>query len=380
MPLLNCAAGACWLGHDVAQMSWKEPDDDKDPWGGPNGSPDLDEWIKRLRHRLAARFSKKPGGGDSGKPPLVRWWWLLPVAIGAWLLSGFFSVGAHQQAVLTRFGAYVETLGPGLHWHLPWPFAGQHTVDVAQSRSYTSDQLALTSDGKLVEARLTVAYKISQIRNYLYSVDNPASLLDSLTNAALRSAVGATSYGDLRAGNNSKIVSGVQQAIAKRLRDLHTGLAVTKVHMDSVTAPQQVSKATEAVAQARQHSTQEIQKAKSYASKIVPQARARAKSILSHGQLAQSRRLTAAQNEIKQFERWLPAYRQHPAATQETLYLDTMQLILTHADRIVLSGKSQGVTVLATPSASSRQAAPAEKTVLHPVAAPSATTGNAKHD
>jgi membrane protease subunit HflK len=38
-----------------------------------------------------------------------------------WLLSGFYSVGTQQQGVVLRFGDYLRTTQPGLHYHLPSP-------------------------------------------------------------------------------------------------------------------------------------------------------------------------------------------------------------------------------------------------------------------
>ena len=37
-----------------------------------------------------------------------------------WTLSGFYRVGTDEQGVVTRFGEYVRTTEPGLHYHLPF--------------------------------------------------------------------------------------------------------------------------------------------------------------------------------------------------------------------------------------------------------------------
>ena len=36
-------------------------------------------------------------------------------------ISGFYRVGTDEQGVVTRFGEYVRTTEPGLHYHLPFP-------------------------------------------------------------------------------------------------------------------------------------------------------------------------------------------------------------------------------------------------------------------
>merc|ERR1712093_872515 len=38
-----------------------------------------------------------------------------------WFLSGFYRVGTDEQGVVTRFGEYVRTTEPGLHYHFPIP-------------------------------------------------------------------------------------------------------------------------------------------------------------------------------------------------------------------------------------------------------------------
>jgi hypothetical protein len=50
---------------------------------------------------------------------------LLPLALGmavlAWAVTGMTALGINQRAVYERFGVPVAVLGPGIHFHLPWP-------------------------------------------------------------------------------------------------------------------------------------------------------------------------------------------------------------------------------------------------------------------
>ena len=52
-----------------------------------------------------------------------RYWYLiaLPAVLMAYLASGFYVVGSDQRAVVRRFGAVVEQVGPGMHYRVPWP-------------------------------------------------------------------------------------------------------------------------------------------------------------------------------------------------------------------------------------------------------------------
>ena len=43
------------------------------------------------------------------------------ILIALWTVSGFYRVGTDEQGVVTRFGEYVRTTEPGLHYHIPYP-------------------------------------------------------------------------------------------------------------------------------------------------------------------------------------------------------------------------------------------------------------------
>ena len=51
------------------------------------------------------------------------------VLIAVCAFSSAFIVDESQQAVMTRFGAYTKTLGPGLHFKLPFGIDKKYIVD-----------------------------------------------------------------------------------------------------------------------------------------------------------------------------------------------------------------------------------------------------------
>ena len=121
-------------------MPWTTPpsgdNDNRGPWGhaprsgggsnggGPRKPPDLEEWLRRGQDRLRAVL---PGGGrgfTTGTLVII----LLAVVV-VWLLSGIYVVGAREQGVVLRFGAFTARTGPGINYHLPWPI---ETVEVPE--------------------------------------------------------------------------------------------------------------------------------------------------------------------------------------------------------------------------------------------------------
>jgi modulator of FtsH protease HflK len=57
---------------------------------------------------------------------------MLVILLGAYLASGFYTVGADERAVVRRFGAINGRVGPGIHYRLPWPV---DRVDVVKTTS-----------------------------------------------------------------------------------------------------------------------------------------------------------------------------------------------------------------------------------------------------
>ena len=102
------------------------------PWGAPppggggrmpggNGSgsrqdpPSLDDIIKNFQ-KIISKFS---GGKSGGSRPIVIG---LLIILGLYIASGLYRVLPDEQGVVLRFGKYVHTTQPGLHYHLPLPF------------------------------------------------------------------------------------------------------------------------------------------------------------------------------------------------------------------------------------------------------------------
>ncbi len=94
--------------------------------GGGQQPPDFEEAIRKAQERMKAYL---PGGGMGGKGIAL----LIAIAIGVWLLTGFYRVQTDQQGVVLRFGEWVGTTRPGLNYHLPYPIESVRTPSVTSA-------------------------------------------------------------------------------------------------------------------------------------------------------------------------------------------------------------------------------------------------------
>ena len=98
------------------------------PWGAPpggssddNGSgtrrepPSLDDVIKNFQKTI----NKFSGGKSGGSKPIILG---LMILLLLYVASGLYRVLPDEQGVVLRFGKFVNTTQPGLHYHFPMPF------------------------------------------------------------------------------------------------------------------------------------------------------------------------------------------------------------------------------------------------------------------
>ena len=89
---------------------------------GPRGprrpeGPELNAAFERLQQQVRDFFGGP--GGDGIRPGAIAA--VAGVGFGLWALSGIYIVQPNEQAVVTTFGAYSRSEGPGIRYHLPIP-------------------------------------------------------------------------------------------------------------------------------------------------------------------------------------------------------------------------------------------------------------------
>src|SRR2546430_16445434 len=126
--------------------------------------------------------------------------WIAAIFIGILLIVGlwmsYYTVGPESQGVVRRFGKYLQTVDPGLHFKLPF---GIDVVTVLPTRrqlklefgfatpGYTNpiqagqdpkeEKSMVTGDLNAAMVEWVVQYRIEDPRQYLFDVRNPEGTL-----------------------------------------------------------------------------------------------------------------------------------------------------------------------------------------------------------
>lgn len=327
------------------------------PWGpkssGPNG-PDIDAMIREGQKRIK---SMMPGGSSKGSfmmviAALILFLTLQGMAQGHFL--GFYRVNDGETAVVQRFGAAVRQEQPGLRWLIPVAErytavslsninrieVGLSSQNATRGRDADSDNqlMMLTGDANMVDMQFTVQWRVSDAQKFLFNMRDPQVTLRMAAESVMREVMGQnqimTAIGSGR--------EAIRENVEKRLRDLMTvydaGISIDSVQLQRMEAPAPVVDAFIKAQNAQQDANTKVNQAEGYRNSILPQARAEANRMMEEARAYKAQVTANAQGDAERFTKVLQAYRQTETSTQTRLYLETMEQVLSGANKVILDG------------------------------------------
>lgn len=331
-------------------MGWNEPDKGKDPWSGKDQPPDLDEALKRLQAKLKKAFfgGSKPDEPNTPSSNKSAGFLALAAALIVfilWALSGIFIVDPAEQAVILRFGKYVETVGPGPHW-IPRFISSKIVGNVERVLDYSYSAQMLTQDENLVAVSLAVRYRIGDLEAYLFNVADPQESLQQATSSALRQVIGNTTLDQIITEGREAWGSSVEETLVKTLEKYKTGIRIVNVSPQSARAPENVQDAFDDAIKAQEDGKRFKEQALAYQARVVPIAEGNAKRISEEAQAFAQQVALRATGEVAEFLALLPEFTKSPQVTSQRMYLDTMQQVLSKSSKVIVDSKAGNVLYL----------------------------------
>lgn len=327
-------------------MAWNEPGGgNRDPWGGrgdDQGPPDLDEVVRKMQDKFGGLFGGRKGSGGGGRGAGGFGIGLIVGLIALiWLFSGVYIIDEAERGVVLRFGEYEKTVGPGPHWHIPYPVDSVLTVNVDQLRTTTHSAQMLTKDENLMKVGLSVQYKVKNAEDYLFNVRNSDYTLKEAAESAVREVVGSKTLDDIlsESGGRLVLVNETQDNIQNLLDRYKTGLQVTKVNLESAQPPQEVQAAFEDAIKAREDQDRYKKQAEAYARDIIPKAEGDAQRLTEEAEAYKQQIVSKARGETSRFLQTLNEYKKAPDVTRKRIYIETMQDVLGNVSKVLVQVK-----------------------------------------
>ena len=343
-------------------MPWKE-NNNGGPWGGkPRGNNgqgnktskkrkdiDFDRFFDNFKNQIKNTFG-------SNKKNFVS---AILILIILWLLSGFYKVNANEQGVVLRFGEWVRTTLPGLHYHLPYPIERAKTPKVTKvnktevgfrelnntQRMLLEESLMLTGDENIVDINFSVFWVINDAGKYLFKLRNPDASVKSISESVMREVIGNTPIADALAERRQEIEILSLDKIQNVLDKYESGIEVTQLQLQKVDPPDQVIDSFRDVQRARADKEKVINEGIAYKNDIIPRSRGEAEQIIQKAEAYKREVVARSEGDAQRFESVLKSYKNNEDVTKKRIYLETLEGIFQNATKVIIDTK-QGSGVL----------------------------------
>ena len=294
------------------------------------------------------------GKRDGGTPP-----WLSPSIILLTVLiifllilasTGFYIVDQTENAVITRFGKYQETVEPGLHFKIPFGIDKSYNVPtkVVQTEQFgfrtvkggvqttyennmTSESTMLTGDLNIVDVEWIIQYRIDDPKAWLFNVNRDVRIMTirDVSRSVINTLVGDRAILDVIGPERTAIETNAVTMMNDKLDEFGLGVRVTTVQLQNIVPPAGVQSAFEDVNKAIQDMNRLINEGKEAYNTEIPKASGDAERMLQEAQGYATERVNRAKGDVARFNAVYAEYRKAPEVTRKRLYLETVENVFS---------------------------------------------------
>lgn len=283
------------------------------------------------------------------------------------VLTGIYTVKTGEEAVILRFGQYVDTINEaGLKWHLPvvdtvlnanlneakrleFGFTTSRQGNSTTNPAYTSDideSLMLTGDENLVSVQTIIQYKIKSAKDYYFNVDDQIGTLSVIAQSTIRRVVASHLLDEVLTDNKFGIQQEIKDDLQNTCEKYGLGIAITAIQLQDVDPPVEVDAAFKDVASAREDKTSYINEANSYKNEIIPNARGNAAAMINQSLAYKEERIEQAKGDVANFTQVLEKYNGGKKVTRTRMYLETLEEILPGIEKYIVDEDGNTVNLL----------------------------------
>ncbi|MFP4583537.1 MAG: FtsH protease activity modulator HflK [Thermodesulfobacteriota bacterium] len=324
-------------------MSWDwEKLKEQQRYKGGNVPPQWDEFFKRLNNM------KFPGG------PLLVGLLILGILLGTMV----YTVRPSEVGIIQRFGRYIRTTQPGLHFKLPVGIEEVKRVNIRRVETEefislpasrdsrypaaaTDPTLMLTGDLNVGQVPWVVQYRIKDPYNYLFKVRDVQLLLRDMSEATMRLVIGDRSIDEV-ISNRDEIAVEAQGLLQQELDQAETGIHVVTLELKKTDVPAPVQPSLNEVNQATQEKEQMIYKAREEYNRAIPAARGEAERTVRAAEGYALDRVNTAKGDAARFTAIYEEYVKAKDVTRRRMYLEALREILPKLERKTIIDEELG--------------------------------------
>lgn len=326
---------------------------------------DLNDYLSKLGKKMGGANGGASGGGGSrnsvGGPGETGWKQIVigivSVVIAMGIYQSFYTINVSEDGVVTRFDRYIKTIGPGLHFKLPFgidkvtrvkskivhqeEFGFRTTGANNSRRAYTkkdfeNESLMLTGDLNVADVEWTLQYKIIDPWKYLYNARGVETNIRDVSISIMRRVVGDRLVNDVLTTGRIEI-AGEAKVLTQEILDRYDmGIKIERINLQDVNPPQPVQNAFNEVNAAKQEQEQTINQAEREYNRQIPKSKGQAEQQIKEAEAFAIGIRNRSKGDAEKFEKVLIEYRKAPSITKKRLYIETMKDVFSNIEDLTI--------------------------------------------
>ncbi|WP_127718339.1 FtsH protease activity modulator HflK [Halobacteriovorax sp. HLS] len=271
--------------------------------------------------------------------------------------TSFYTVEPDEEAVVIRFGKYLTTNPPGLHFKIPlgvdnvikvktkrvlqaeFGFRTENTRTrrtTYSSNNFKNESLMLTGDLNVADVEWAVQFQIADPFKYLFQTSAPEVTIRDVSESIMRRVVGDRSVTDVLTTGKMEIETRAYELMQEVLNKYDMGVRIVTVKLQDVNPPEVVKPSFNEVNEAKQEQEKAINEAEGEYNRVIPEARGKAEKLISEAEGYATAQLNQALGDANKFEAILVEYKRSPRVTRKRIYLETMSSIFKKFENITV--------------------------------------------
>lgn len=282
---------------------------------------------------------------------------LLILILAPVVMSCFYTVQPDEEAVVLRFGKYIQTNPPGLHFKLPLGIDdaikvktklilqeefGFRTKSVSGKRTsysqqdHSNESLMLTGDLNVADVEWITQFQISEPQKFLFHIRDPIQNIRDISEAVMRRVVGDRLVTDVLTVGRTEIASEAKVLTQDIIDHYDMGVRVVSIKLQDVNPPEPVKPSFNEVNAAKQEQEQAINKAEKHYNEVIPEARGLAERKIAEAEGYAAALINRSNGDASKFLAVLKEYRKAPTITRDRMYIETMEKLLARMKDITV--------------------------------------------
>ena len=268
---------------------------------------------------------------------------IIVVLAVTFLGTSFYIVDQAEEAVITRFGKYLTTTGPGLRFKLPFGIDRNYLVKVKEvqteqfgfrtlsagiSPRYSVDagmSSMLTGDLNMVDVEWIIQYRIVDPVAWTFNVMERTQTIRDVSQSVINMLVGDRAIMDIMGLERSSIENAGTEYMNETFKSFGLGINVIAVKLQNTDPPAGVQQAFDDVNKAIQDRNRLINEGQQAYNEQIPRTRGEADRLIQVAEGYATERKNRAAGDVARFNAVFDEYRRSPEVTRQRLYYEMIE-------------------------------------------------------